>query len=333
MDTRPCIFALHSGAGDEVAARLGESLAALEVRDFEDGEHKTRPMESVRDRDVFVLSSLYGDSQRSVNDRLVQTLLFLGALRDAGAGRLTAVFPYLCYARKDRRTKARDPVSTRHVARMIEAMGVDRVVTLDVHNLAAFENAFRVPVDHLSAGPILVARLLPYLGNPEASEVVVISPDTGGIKRAEKLRDTLEGALGRPVDRGFMEKRRSCGIVSGDRLVGEVRDRVVVLADDLISSGGTLVRAAVACERHGARRILAAATHAPISADAGRTLAASPLERLLVTDTIPVPRPGYPAFDRLEVVQTAPFLAEVVRRLHASESLSELADASALNVL
>ena len=323
MDSPPCVFALHAAAGEEIAARSGASFGVLEERDFEDGEHKTRPMESVRDRDVFVLSSLYGDASRSVNDRLVRTLLFLGALRDAGAGRLTAVLPYLCYARKDRRTKARDPVSTRYVARMLEAVGVDRVVTLDVHNLAAFENAFRIQVDHLSAGPILVSRLLPYL---QSSDAVVISPDTGGIKRADILRESLERALKRSVDRGFMEKRRSCGVVSGDRLVGEVRDRDVVLADDLISSGGTLARAAIACRQHGARRILAVATHAPISADAGRTLAASPIERLLVTDTVPVPRPGYSSWDRLEVVPTAQLLAEVIRRLHASESLSNLAD-------
>ena len=135
--------------GERVARALGSPLTPHEEREFEDGEHKARPLESVRGRDVYVLVSLYGDARQSVNDKLVRLLFFLGALRDASAGRITAVIPYLCYARKDRRSKSRDPVATRYVAGLLETVGADRVVTLDVHNLAAYENAFRIRAEHL----------------------------------------------------------------------------------------------------------------------------------------------------------------------------------------
>lgn len=320
----PCVFSLETATGSAIAAALDTPLGEHEVREFEDGEHKSRALENVRDRDVFVLSSLYGDVALSVNDRLVRTLFFLGGLRDAGARRLTAVIPYLCYSRKDRRTKARDPVSTRYVAAMFEALGVDRVVSVDVHNPAAYDNAFRIPAEHLSAAPQLVHRLRPLLG---VGEPVVVSPDVGGVKRAEAFRELLERQLGRSVQRGFMEKHRSGGVVSGDRLVADVAGREVVLVDDLVSSGGTLARAAAACREQGASRVLAAATHALFSQDADRLLADSPVEKLLVTDTVPVPRAGRAvAWDGVEVVGIAPLLAEAIRRLHSGGSLVELAE-------
>ncbi len=147
------LFSLDSGKNfaRAVAGHLGVSLAEHEERDFEDGEHKIRPLAEVGDRDVFVVQSVYGDSDYSINDKLVRLLFLLAALRDNGAARVTAVVPYLCYSRKDRRTKARDPLTTRYVAQLFEAVAIDRMVTLDVHNRAAFENAFRCPAVHLSA--------------------------------------------------------------------------------------------------------------------------------------------------------------------------------------
>lgn len=298
-------------------------LAEHEERAFEDGEHKIRPLESIRDRDVYLLAPLHGDDTFSANDRLVRALFFLGALRDAGARRLTAILPYLCYSRKDSRTKARDPVATRYVASMFEAIGVDRVVSVDVHNPAAYENAFRIPAEYLRAGPLFARRLAAELGS---GEPVVVSPDSGGIKRAEAFRELLERQLGRSVQRGFMEKHRSDGILSGDRLAAEVAGHDVIVVDDLVSSGRTLARAAAACKDQGARRIVAAATHALLSAESDRLLADSPLDTLFVTDTVPVPRPGHAiAWDGIEVVEIAPLLAEAIRRLHSGGSLVELA--------
>ena len=159
MNNRPpMLFALEASRdlGTRVAGALGTVLARHEERGFEDGEHKSRSLENVRGRDVYVLQSLYGDREQSVNDKLVRLLFFLGALKDASAAQVTAVTPYLCYARKDRRTKPRDPVTMRYVAQVLEAVGTDRVVTMDVHNLAAYQNAFRIPAEHLEAKRLFV---------------------------------------------------------------------------------------------------------------------------------------------------------------------------------
>ena len=158
MEQSPCLFALHATAklGAAVAAALDRPLAAHEEREFEDGEHKVRPLETVRDTDVFVLHSLHGEAEQSANDKLCRLLFFVGALKDAGAARVTALAPYLCYARKDRRTKLNDPVSSRYVASLFEAVGTDAIVTLDVHNPAAFENAFRCTTVALTAAPLFI---------------------------------------------------------------------------------------------------------------------------------------------------------------------------------
>jgi len=316
------LFALNASRefGWRVAEALGVPLAAHEEREFEDGEHKARPLESVRGRDVYVVHSLYGDASQSVNDKLVRLLFFLGALKDASAGRITAVLPYLCYARKDRRTKTRDPVSTRYLATLLETVGTERVVTLDVHNLAAYENAFRIRAEHLEARKLFVDHFSALLGGEEAA---VVSPDVGGVKRAEAFREALERRLKRPVARAFMEKQRSAGVVSGERLVGEVVGRVVIIIDDLISSGTTLARAAAACG--GARKIYAAASHGLFAQKAGEVLGASAIERLVVTDTVPPFRlAAGAARDKLTVLDTAPLFAEAIRRMHSGGSLVEL---------
>ncbi len=316
------LFALNASRefGQRVAKALGVPLSAHEEREFEDGEHKARALKSVRGRDLYVLQSLYGDSSQSANDKLVRLLFFIGALRDASAGRITAVLPYLCYARKDRRTKSRDPVSTRYVAAVLEAVGADHVVTLDVHNLAAYENSFRIPADHLEAKKLFVD----YFGSIVAGdEVAVVSPDVGGVKRAEAFREALEGRLGRPVSRAFMEKQRSSGVVSGDRLVGEVAGRTVIIIDDLISSGTTLARAAAACG--GVRRIYAAASHGLFAQKAGEVLGASPISEIVVTDTVPPFRlEAAAARDKLRILGTAPLFAEAIRRMHSGGSIVEL---------
>lgn len=308
--------------GQQIAAYLGGELARHEERAFEDGEHKSRPLESVRGRDVYVLHSLYQDASEGVNDKLVRLLFFLGALKDAQPNTLTAVMPYLPYARKDRRTKSRDPVTTRYLAQLLEAVGVDRVMAVDVHNIAAFENAFRVPVVHLEAGALFVRALCRQAGD---SEVVVVSPDAGGYKRAERLRELLAKRRGRLPGIAFLEKKRSDDVVSGEALVGEVSGRIAVIVDDLISTGGTLVKAAMACREAGASAVYAAATHGLFTGAASRVLAQAPLERLFVADTVPPFRLDTEVLqNRVTVVPTAPLLGEAIRRLHRNGSLSEL---------
>ncbi|MDZ7809585.1 MAG: ribose-phosphate diphosphokinase [Arhodomonas sp.] len=252
----------------------------------------------------------------------MRLLFLLGALRDAGAARLTAVIPYLAYARKDRRTKARDPVATRYLAQLIEASGVDRVVVMDVHNPAAYENAFRVPAVHLEAAPLFVDALA---AGGLSGEAVVVSPDTGGYKRAEAFRERLDARLGGRSPMAFVEKKRSAGVVSGEAIVGEIAGRHALIVDDLVSSGGTLRRAADACRAAGAASVSAVATHGLFTGDADGVLTEAGFDRFLVADTIPPFRLSARVRERLvTVVETAPFVAEAIRRLHEGGSLVAL---------
>jgi len=317
------IFALNAtrAFGERVAGQLGIALAAHEERDFEDGEHKTRARENVRGRDVFVVQSLYGDGEESVNDKLVRFLFFIGALKDASAGRVTAVVPYLGYARKDRKTKTRDPVATRYVAQLLEAVGTDRVVTIDVHNLAAFQNAFRCRTDHLEAVGLFVDHFRPLLDG----DICVVSPDAGGVKRADRFRTLLAAAAGKEVAGAFMEKYRSRGVVSGEAFVGDVEGRAAIVIDDLISTGGTMARAASACRAHGATAVHAVATHGLFTGDAAAVVAGPAFDSILVTDTVPPFRlPAELVADRLTVLDVAPLFAEAIGRIHSGGSLAEL---------
>jgi ribose-phosphate pyrophosphokinase len=317
------VFALNSSRdfGEKVCAHLGVQLSAHEEREFEDGEHKTRPLINVRGKDVFVVQSLYGDSQQSVNDKLCRFLFFLGALRDASAGRVTAVIPYLCYARKDRRSKWRDPVTTRYVAALFEAVGVDGAVTLDVHNLAAYQNAWRIPTDHLEAKKLFVNHFLPLIGY---RDVVVVSPDVGGVKRAEDFRQALSRAMRCEIHGAFLEKYRSGGVVSGQAVIGEVQGKVAVLIDDLISSGTTIVRAAEACIAGGATAVYASASHGVFGGKATATLSNSKLEQIVVTNTIPPFRLASDLVHRkLTVLDASPLFAEAIRRMHCGGSIVE----------
>jgi ribose-phosphate pyrophosphokinase len=325
MTIAPAIFALSEtrAFGERVAAVLRVSLAAHEERPFEDGEHKTRPLVSVRGQDVFVIQSLHGDDRLSVNDKLCRLLFFLGALKDAAAERVTAVVPYLCYARKDRKTKTRDPVTTRYVAMMFEAVGVDRVVTMDVHNLAACQNAFRCSTEHLEERPLFVRHLLQH---PPKEPLVVVSPDAGGSKRAAALRDLLSASLGSDVPLAFIEKRRSAGVVSGDALVGQVEGCAAVLIDDLISTGTTLVRAAAACRQAGAARVHALATHGVFTRAADEVLAgADAIESIVITSTVwPTRIACERARRKLMVLDAAPLVAQAIQHMHRGASVSEL---------
>jgi ribose-phosphate pyrophosphokinase len=248
-------------------------------------------------------------------------LFFIGALKDAGAARVTAVVPYLCYARKDRRTKPNDPVTTRYLASLFEAVGTDVVVTLEVHNPAAFENAFRCRTVALTAAPLFIdyAKAL-------ADEVLcVVSPDPGGVKRAELFREALELALGRPVGKGFADKHRSGGVVTGDLFVGDAAGATVLIVDDLISTGGTLLRAARAARKAGARRVIALTTHGLFMPGAADMIADPAIERLVVTDAVPPFRlAASAARNKIDTISAAPLLAEAIRRLHQRQALTDL---------
>ena len=325
MQSTPLLlFALGASAelGAAVAAGSDQPLAVHEEREFEDGEHKARPLAAVNGADVYVIQSLHSGPKESANDKLCRLLFFIGAIKDAGAARVTAVTPYLCYARKDRRTKPNDPVTTRYIAGMFESVGADCVVTLEVHNPVAFENAFRCRTVALTGTPLFVNYVSKTLAD---DKLAVISPDAGGMKRAELLREALEAALGRPVGKGLAEKHRSAGVVSGDLFVGDVAGTTALIVDDLISTGNTLLRAARSARKAGAKRVIALVTHGLFMPGAAEVIADPAIDQLVVTDAVPAFRLDHPTNNKkLAILPGAPLLAETIRRLHEERSLTDL---------
>ncbi|NML18196.1 ribose-phosphate diphosphokinase [Azohydromonas caseinilytica] len=303
----------------ELAAGLDLELAPHEERRFEDGERKLRPLCDPRGDDVYVVHGLHGDATDSPHDKLCALLMFIATLRDHGAARVSAVLPYLAYARKDRRTKPFDPVNQRYVAQLLEAVGTAQVFVLEAHNVAALQNAFRIPVIHLEAHHAFASAAQPHHAEPLA----VASPDPGGVKRAQLWREDLEARLERPVGFAMIDKRRSAGIVSSlDLVAGDVQGATVLLLDDLIASGGTLVRAVRALRGAGARRVLAFAAHGLFIGDAPQALAEPAIERVVVTDSVPTLRvpPDGALRHKLEIASCVPLLSQAIRDSHASWS-------------
>jgi ribose-phosphate pyrophosphokinase len=317
---RLCALSECRDLARQVAEAAALALAPLEERRFEGGEFKLRPLESVRGCRVFVLQSLVASEQMPTAERFVRLLFLLCGLKDAGACERVALVPYLAYARKDRRTQLRDPVNTRYVAQLLEACGLDRVIALDVHNPAALDNSFRIPVDHLSALPMMVDHFAGRLG---AAALTVLSPDAGGIKRAQIFRELLQRRIGRPVELAFIEKRRALDVVSTGALVGDTSGREVIVIDDLCASGGTLIRAGEICRRAGAAAVHAAVTHVPHAPGVSALLASDSITTAVTTDSIAC---AYPlaASAKLTVLSTAPLFGQALRRTLAGRPLAPL---------
>ncbi|MGD2167782.1 MAG: ribose-phosphate diphosphokinase [Gammaproteobacteria bacterium] len=305
------IEASRDGA-QRLARELGLEVASHEEREFEDGEFKIRPLEDVARERVVLYQSLSGREGTSVNDKLLRVLIFAGALKDAGAAEVSLVAPYLAFARKDRRTKLRDPITTRYVAQMCEAVGIDEIVTMDVHNQAAFENSFRCRKRNVEAASLFAEHFRALAVS--AVHIVVVSPDSGGVGRAREFARRLAESSGSAVDLAFVEKHRSEGRVSGGLFAGEVDDAVAIIIDDMISGGTTMLRAASLCRERGARGVHAAATHGVFTVHAGETLADPGLDSIVVTDTVAdVWARGRAFANKLTVLETAGCLARAIR--------------------
>ncbi len=309
------LFALNasSALGTRIAAQLGSRPDPHEEREFSYGEHKARPLVSVQGEDVYVISSLHGDRDFSVNDKICRLLFFIGALKDAGAGRVTAVCPYLAYSRKDRRTKSRDPVTTRYLATALQSIGTDRVVTMDIHNLAAFENSFRCPTVNLETTELFAD----YFYRAASDDVdSIVSPDLGGIKATRRLADAYFRLSDRTLQFSVMDKRRSEGQVSGSRLIGTVGEHVLIV-DDMIGSGTTLCRATAACLEAGAARVSVGATHGLFQEGATALFAQTGIDTIAVSDSVAIENLGLPDEDlaRVQCIVTAEVIAECIREL------------------
>ncbi len=298
-----------------VAREAGLAQLPIEARRFEGGEFKLRPLQSVRGRETFIVQSLAASAAVPVCERLVRLLFLLQGLHDAGARSATVLVPYLAFARKDRRTQLRDPVSARYVAELLEAAHADVVIGLDVHNPAAFDNAFRVPTVHLSAIPMMAAH---FAGRNPSARLAVVSPDVGGIKRAQIFREQLIARLGREVELAFVTKRRAKDVVSSGSLLGNVTGCTAIVLDDLCATGGTLIRAAQASRWAGAESVYVAVTHAPQPGSLDALAAAEAIGGIVVTDSVGLDVPtagGAHASGKLVTLSVAPLLGQVVRRM------------------
>jgi ribose-phosphate pyrophosphokinase len=301
-----------------LGAALDEALSPHEDRAFDDGEHKLRPLVDPRGADAYVVCSLHGGPVDSPHDKLFRLLAFVATLREHGAARVTAVVPYLAYARKDRRTKPFDPVTLRYVAQLFEAVGLAQIIVLEAHNVAAFQNAFRCTTLHLEAHRAFDAVVRDLAGE---GPLAVASPDPGGVKRSQLWRESLEQRLGRAVGFAMIDKRRSAGLVSSANLVaGDVSGMTVLVLDDLIASGETMKRAAQALRDAGASEVMACAAHGLFTAEAPQVLADASVTQVLVTDSVPpfrLPVSGRVA-GKLRVVSAVPLFAQAIRECRDS---------------
>ncbi len=308
-----------------IAREAGLGRLPIEERPFDGGEFKLRPLESARGRSLFVVQSLAGTDEAPASTRLLRLLFLLQSLRDTGADARVVLLPYFAFARKDRRTQLRDPVTSRYVAELLEAAGASGLISLDVHNPAAFDNAFRIPTIHLSALPMLVHHYLNHAAPGPA--LTVVSPDMGGIKRAQLFREQLAAQAGGEVGLAFVEKRRARGIVSGGALAGEIAGRTAIVLDDLCATGGTLIRAAAACRAGGATSVLVAVTHTPLVAGVSTLIAAESISHITVTDSVGALLPSAllrAADSRLSLLPVAPLFGQTLRRMLTAEPVAPL---------
>jgi ribose-phosphate pyrophosphokinase len=294
----------------EVARHLNLPLGKMTVGRFSDGEVMVEINENVRGKDVFVLQSTCAPA----NDTLMELVIMVDALKRSSAGRITAAIPYLGYARQDRRPRsARVAISAKVVANMLEAVGVDRVLTMDLH-ADQIQGFFNIPVDNIYAAPVLLGDIW----KRELNDLMVVSPDVGGVVRARALAKRLE------CDLAIIDKRRPKANVSEVmNIIGEVEGRACVIMDDMVDTAGTLVKAAQALKDHGAKQVLAYCTHGVLSGGAAERVANSALDELVVTDTIPL-REDAAKCSKVRQLSVASLLAETINRISRSDSVSSL---------
>ncbi len=306
------LFAANSNRAlaEKIAEHIGIPLSKCDVGRFSDGEITVSGRETVRGSDVFIIQS----TCPPVNDNIMELLIMIDALKRASAGRITAVIPYFGYARQDRKSKPRDPISSKLVSNLITAAGADRVLTMDLH-AAQIQGFFDIPVDHLIGMPILAK----YYENEHNDNIVVVSPDLGSVTRARNFA----GKLNAPI--AIVDKRRPKPNVSEImNIIGDIVDKDILIIDDIVDTAGTLTNAANALKERGARSIRACATHGILSGPAIERIQNSALDELLILDTIPLP----PAkqIDKIKVESVAPLFAQAINRIYTDKSVSTLFD-------
>ena len=294
----------------DVATHLHLPLGKATVGRFSDGEVMVEILENVRGKDVYVLQSTCAPT----NDHLMEVMVMVDALKRASAGRITAALPYFGYARQDRRVRStRVAISAKVVANMLQIAGVDRVLTMDLH-ADQIQGFFDIPVDNIYAAPILLADV----HKQQFDNVMVVSPDVGGVVRARALAKRLD------CDLAIIDKRRpKANVAEVMNIIGDVSGRTCVIMDDMVDTANTLVKAAAALKEHGAQRVMSYCTHPVLSGGAVDRIAHSALDELVVTDTIPLPKDAR-ACGKIRVISCAQLLAETILRINRADSVSSL---------
>jgi ribose-phosphate pyrophosphokinase len=299
----------NPGLAEKVCRYVGIPLGRAQVKTFSDGETAVEIKESVRGLDTFVVQS----TCPPVNNNLMELLIMIDALRRASAERINAIVPYYGYARQDRKVAPRQPISAKLVANLITMAGASRVLTMDLH-AGQIQGFFDIPVDNLYASPIV----LDYLRKKFKDDLVLISPDAGGVERTRAFAKRLDATL------AIIDKRReTANVAEVMHIVGEVKGKVAVILDDMVDTAGTLTEAAKALKKHGATAIYACCTHPVLSGGAIQKINDSPLEELIVTDTIPV-NDEENSCKKIKVLSVAELFGEAIQRIHNNESVSSL---------
>jgi len=305
----------HPTLAEEIAEHLGIGLSEVKISRFASSEIYVRSIHSVRGIDVFVIQT----HANPVNESIMEQLVMIDAMKRASAKRITAVIPYYGYSRQDKKTLAREPISAKLVADLLSAAGADRVVSVDLHS-GQIQGFFDYPFDHLTALPLLAEYLKEDIEVPE--NIVVVAPDAGRVKTAERLAGYLH------TDLAFLYKRRSkkeAHTIERINVVGEVEGRPCVLVDDMIDTAGTVAEGAKALQDEGAGEIFAAATHPVLSGKAAQRLAESPIKEIVVTNTLPIAEETSQVLgERLTVVSIAPIIASALLAVFEDESVSEI---------
>jgi len=294
----------------EICEHLQIPLGHAVLDTFSDGESKVEVKENVRGSDVFVIQSTCAPG----NNNLMELLLLLDAFKRASAKRITAVIPYYGYARQDRKVAPRVPISAKLVADLITTAGASRILTMDLHS-GQIQGFFNIPVDNLYATPVVLEYVKSRL---DSKEVTIVSPDAGGVERARDFATRLDASL------AIIDKRRvGPNVVAEMNIIGEVKDKVAVILDDMVDTAGTLTTAAEALKREGAKRLLGCCTHPVLSGPAIEKIEESPLEELIVTNTIPLKSEARRC-KKIKALSVAHLIAEAIRRTHQEESISSL---------
>ncbi|APQ73733.1 ribose-phosphate diphosphokinase [Clostridium botulinum] len=301
----------HPKLAQDIASILGTTVGDSQVGTFSDGEISVNINETVRGTDLFIVQS----TNEPVNDNLMELLIMIDAFKRASAGRITAVVPYYGYARQDRKAKARDPITAKLVADLLTAAGADRVLTMDLH-ASQIQGYFNIPLDHLLGSPIL-AKYFVQKGFADRNDIVVVSPDLGSVTRARKFADKLQCPI------AIIDKRRPKANVSEVmNIIGDIKDKTVILVDDMIDTAGTITNGANALIKMGAKEVYACCTHAVLSGPAIERIEKSVIKELVMLNTIDLPEEKN--LDKFKVLSVAPVFAEAIKRIYEDTSVSKI---------